>query len=372
MIITSVETYPLYYRLPVPYGDANGYKRYRSLFLIRIQTAYGLSGWGECSDWLPTLHIGFRDRIIPFLLGRTILDRSLIEKTVAKWHRRAAAAVSMALADLAAKAADISLCEYWGGRQRTEIPLYASFQSYREAHNWQESSLHDVEKRVLAGFNRIKIKIGGRSTAEDQQHVRMIQDYFGPNIRIALDANQSYLPPAVLEWAKMMDSYANWMWLEEPLSLKQTEDYVRLKNTLAVPLSGGENIRETSGYLPWLTNRALDYLHPDPAHLGSIEAYRNTLQLARVFGMAVSPHCFDGPLSRIFAVMAQACLPPCGKADFGPIEPVEWDAMDNPLNDIFVLQRRGGMCQVPEKPGIGVEPDMDRIRFYSWDGAVYS
>ncbi|MGI6187177.1 MAG: mandelate racemase/muconate lactonizing enzyme family protein, partial [Brevibacillus sp.] len=55
MQIERVETYPLLYRLTQPYGDANGYKKYRACYLIRIVTTSGADGWGEAVDWLPTL-----------------------------------------------------------------------------------------------------------------------------------------------------------------------------------------------------------------------------------------------------------------------------------------------------------------------------
>lgn len=54
-LIERVETYPLLYRLPQAYGDANGYKRYRSTFLVRIITRAGIDGWGKssigCRHW---------------------------------------------------------------------------------------------------------------------------------------------------------------------------------------------------------------------------------------------------------------------------------------------------------------------------------
>jgi D-galactarolactone cycloisomerase len=92
--IKQLETYPLLYPIPVPYGDANGLKKYRSAYLIRIITESGIDGWGECVDWLPLLDAGFKQRIIPYLRGKNALKQTEIVRTVSKWHGRAAAAVS--------------------------------------------------------------------------------------------------------------------------------------------------------------------------------------------------------------------------------------------------------------------------------------
>jgi D-galactarolactone cycloisomerase len=105
----------------------NGLKSYRTCYLIRITTASGLSGWGECADWLPALDAGFKKRIIPYLIGKEAGNRTELVTVIKKWHQRAAAAVSMALTDITAKKAGLSVCELWGGKLREQIPVYASF-----------------------------------------------------------------------------------------------------------------------------------------------------------------------------------------------------------------------------------------------------
>ncbi|SDC71760.1 D-galactarolactone cycloisomerase [Melghirimyces thermohalophilus] len=43
MQVSHIETFPLFYQLPEPYGDANGYKTYRSCYLLCIRTQSGIS-----------------------------------------------------------------------------------------------------------------------------------------------------------------------------------------------------------------------------------------------------------------------------------------------------------------------------------------
>lgn len=171
MKIERVETFPLLHRLKEPYGDANGFKQYRTCYLIRIVTESGIDGWGECVDWLPTLHVGFTKRIIPYLLGKQAGSRLPLVRTIQKWHQRAASAVSMALTEIAAKAADCSVCELWGGRYREEIPVYASFQSYSDHPEWISRSVSHVEEQLKKGFKQIKVKIGGTAFEEDLRHI---------------------------------------------------------------------------------------------------------------------------------------------------------------------------------------------------------
>lgn len=112
MRIEKVDTFPLFHKLSSPYGDANGLKSYRTCYLIRITTASGLTGWGECVDWLPALDAGFKKRIIPYLIGKEAGNRTELITVIKKWHQRAASAVSMALTDITAKKAGLSVCNY--------------------------------------------------------------------------------------------------------------------------------------------------------------------------------------------------------------------------------------------------------------------
>jgi len=372
MLIERVETYPLLYRLEQPYGDANGYKRYRSCFLLRMITNTGADGWGEVIDWLPTLDRGFRERIIPYLLGKPATERLQLVQVIKKWHQRAAAGVSMALTEILAKEAGLSITQLWGGALRRTIPVYASFQSYREQPDWQHHSLRLVEQAAVDGFTCVKIKIGGRSIKEDQQHVQKLQSMLGEQLRFALDANQSYDVAAVKAWEKWFRQWENLLWLEEPLPLDRVQDYALLRSRLPVPLAGGENMKSPAQFLPLVKNGALDLIQPDTMHVDGIDAFRDTLQLARHFGLRTSPHAYDGALSRLYALMAQACLPAWSKMETDDIEPVEWDVMENPFNRLVPLSPCHGTVTLPEGAGIGVELDWELIEAYRWDGSTYT
>ncbi|MGE5702231.1 MAG: mandelate racemase/muconate lactonizing enzyme family protein, partial [Clostridia bacterium] len=365
MEIERIETYPLLYRLQQPYGDANGYKQYRTCFLIRIVTRSGIDGWGECIDWLPALELGFRERLIPFLRGKNAIHRITLASIVKKWHQRAAAAISMALTEIVAKWANLSVCDLWGGRQHQYIPVYASFQSYTDCTDWQERSLQAVEQAASRGFAMVKVKIGGKSLVEDKAHIEKLISLLDSKVKIALDANQSYDLAAARSWS-MHAGAETITWLEEPLPLSHPAEYKRLREASAIPLAGGENLAAPEKFVPFVMCGGLDILQPDPLHLDGIEAYRQSLALARQFGLRCSPHTFDGGLSRLYALMAQAVLPNWSKMEGEELEPVEWDAMENPFTRLFPLEVRQSQVTLPDGIGIGCEPDWELVKTYRW------
>jgi L-alanine-DL-glutamate epimerase-like enolase superfamily enzyme len=370
--IKKIDTFPLFYKIPKPYGDANGIKSYRTCYLIRITTESGIEGWGECVDWLPTLHKGFQERLIPYLLGKSTVDRNNLVKTIKKWHARAASAVSMAFTEIIAKKSEISVIDLWGGKLRKKVPVYASFQSYTEDSDWHNRSLKAIETAIDQGFDRIKLKIGGKSITEDQCHIRDVQALLQGRIELALDANQSYDVSTVLQWQSLLKTWPNLMWIEEPLQIKYVTEYALLRNRLSAPLAGGENIETAADFIPLLTQHALDFITPDPLHITGIDGYRETLSLARSFGIRVTPHTYDGALSRLYAIFAQASLEPWSKMGDDSIEPIEWDIMDNPFAEVIPIYPLQGEITIPQGPGIGLEVDLDLLQFYQWDGSSYA
>ncbi|NPC93002.1 mandelate racemase/muconate lactonizing enzyme family protein [Bacillus sp. WMMC1349] len=367
MRIEKVDTFPLFYKLSEPYGDANGYKHYRTNYLIQVTTASGITGWGECVDWLPLLDAGFKKRIIPFLIGKQAVNHTQLIEQIKKWHQRAAAAVSMALTEITAKKAGLSICDLWGGKLREQIPVYASFQSYTNQKDWVNRSLRLIENTVQNGFSQIKIKTGGRSFTEDLLHIQSIQHMFEKKLGLFIDANQSYDLASARKWERYFSGWSNILWFEEPMPFDDLTEYRLLRSTLSVPIAGGENMKGVTQFLPLLREHALDMIQPDVMHGNGIEDFRHTLKLARHFGRRVSPHSYDGALSRVYAAFSQACLTPWTKMNQENIEPLEWDVMDNPFTSLVKMEVNDGYLQVPEK----IEVDTDLIQAYLWDGTNY-
>lgn len=53
------------------------------------------------------------------------------------------------------------------------------------------------------------------------------------------------------------------------------------------------------------------------------------------------------------------------------IEPVEWDAMDNPFTKLIPIFPSDGEVGIPSVHGIETEIDLDMLAFYQWNGSSY-
>ncbi|MCS1352156.1 mandelate racemase/muconate lactonizing enzyme family protein [Mechercharimyces sp. CAU 1602] len=372
MQIEKVETFPLFYHLEEPYGDANGLKAYRSLFLIRLVTHAGIVGWGECKGWLPQLETQFQQWVIPFLRGKHVMEEARWLPLLQQESAALAAGVSMALTEIKATCAGLSLVDWWGGCRHEQIPVYASFQSYSGRIDWMERSIERVESAFDAGFRQFKVKVGGRTFCEDKKHIRALQERLCEAGEVALDANQSYDVGTALKWNEVFSDQCHWMWFEEPLPIQQVDGYRLLRQHALLPIAGGERLPTTASFLPLLQEGALDIIQPDLLHLGGVESFRQSLYLGRHFGTRITPHTYDGPLSRLYALCAQSTLPAWSKMQGDGIEPIEWDWMENSLNQLISLMPEGGQVPIPQGTGIGVEWDEERLTYLRWDGRSFT
>lgn len=371
MKIVKVETYPLFYPLSSPYGDANGLKKYRSCYVIKVITQSGYYGWGEVNDWLPAVDLLFRQRIIPYLIGKKANEHNAIVQVIHRWNKRCAAGVSMALTEILAQASGCNVTSLWGGVLRNEIPLYASFQSYCESIDWIDRSYRQVKKAIEAGFTIVKVKVGGKTLEEDAVHIRTLLAKLDCSIKWIIDANQSYDLASAKWWEQVFVDFPQFLWFEEPLPLTQVRYYRELHNHLSVAIAGGEDVTSSEQFISLLQEEAFDIIQPDVGHISSVFDYLHCLRLGRSFGVRTSSHSFDGAISRLYTIFAHACLPPWSKMKNENLEPIEWDMMDNPFSQLVSIKINEGNAVVPNGIGLGCEIDIDILKKFRWDGTSY-
>ena len=103
---------------------------------------------------------------------------------------------------------------------------------------------------------------------------------------------------------------------------------------------------------------AVDFVQPSPAKMGGISELCKVFPIAAVRNITVMPHRFyDGP-GLLAAIHVTSEL---GTAD----SMIEWRRFDLEAQ-IYngALTPKGGQISVPQRPGLGLEPDPNVIRAY--------
>ena len=164
--------------------------------IVAITSDDGLTGWGEMAPlgnfYSPAFAAGARAgvaEIAPHLLGqdpRALSQISRLMDTVFKGHPYIKSALDMACWDLAARAADIPLVTFLGGRDSDTAELYKVV-----THGPVEAMAANAARIVGEGFGRLQVKVGG-NVRDDIDRVHAVASAVPKGTVIFCDANAGW------------------------------------------------------------------------------------------------------------------------------------------------------------------------------------
>ena len=361
MKISNVETSLL--RLPIGGTSAprEGPTDWPTLdcVLVRIDTDTGITGWGDAFAYgVPLATKAAVDHTIaPLLIGRDATRISelsyFLQQANHLWGRYgvtlfAISGVDIALWDIAGKAAGLPLHRLFGGARRHQVPAYASLIRYGDAERVAARTRQALDE----GYSHIKLHEVSEGV------VRGAREAAGDGVPLMVDTNCPWTPLQARDMARCLKAY-DLHWLEEPLF--PPEDYAslaRLQSEVGIPLAAGENACTAFDFQKMIAADAVTYLQPSVTKVGGITEFRKVLALAEAQGRAVAPHTpYFGPgllaSLHLLATMHDDSL----------VEILCVDGLEaTPYGDATAT--RDGVLQVPQGPGLGLDPDPDVLKDY--------
>jgi D(-)-tartrate dehydratase len=262
--------------------------------------------------------------------------------------------VDMALHDLAAKVAGVPLFRwisdhYGDGNPDQSVFVYAAGGYY--APGKSERDLQDEMKGFLdAGYNVVKMKIGGADLAEDLRRIEAVIDVLdGDGSRLAVDVNGKFDLNTALAYGRALDPYGLF-WYEE---VGDPLDY-GLNATLCEhyrnPIATGENLfslqdaRNLIRYGGMRPDR--DYIQVDPALSYGLVEYRRIQDMLAQHGWS-SRRCIPHG-GHQFSLHIAAALKLGGNESY----PGEFQPTGGFADDAVVENSR---ITLGDQPGIGFE-----------------
>src|SRR5471030_14211 len=171
--------------------------------LVRIETADGLTGWGEAAS-APVMTGDTLESIVsavhylePALRNCEPAD---IAGALAAMDGRmygnhgAKAAIEIALHDLTGRAAGKPVHALLGDKQRSRMALLGVI-----GGGDFDGDLRNAEKKKAAGVTVYKIKVGIDTAAKDAERTRAICKVLGSGLLISDDANQGFTTAQAIE-----------------------------------------------------------------------------------------------------------------------------------------------------------------------------
>ena len=324
-----------------------------AILLVRVSTEDGLVGWGEAfgHGCCPATQSAIDTLIAPALLGADATDIAAISQAMQRrFHlfgrtgpvRYGLAGVDIALWDLAGKAVGLPLYRLLGGGARHSVPAYASLERYGEKRALAAACNRAMEE----GYGAIKLH------EIDLGLIRLARDVVGPDYVLLADTNCPWSAETARDNARALAD-VRLRWLEEPVW--PPEDHLGNASVRAAgaKVAAGENMTSLLDFRTFFEAGALDVAQPSVAKIGLSETLK-VLALAEAFGVTVAPHYAYFGSGYLAALHVVAAMP--GHVLF---ERLFLDFPASPFAPFTSAER--GAVAVPQKPGLGCDPDPEWI-----------
>jgi L-fuconate dehydratase len=181
-----------------------------------------------------------------------------------------------------------------GGRdERAERLLAEGYPAYTTTPGWlgysDEKLARLCREAVEAGYTQIKLKVGAHLD-DDIRRLRIAREVCGPDIRIAVDANQRWDVPDAIRWIQALEQYDPW-WVEEPTSPDDVLGHAAIRRAVApVRIATGEHVQNRVIFKQLMQAEAIDIVQIDAARVAGVNENIAILLLAAKYGLPVCPH----------------------------------------------------------------------------------
>ncbi len=276
--------------------------------------------------------------------------------------------LEVALWDIAGKAAGLPLWKLLGGA-RDRLLAYAST---GEIHS-PEQRVEDVLRMRDVGFKAVKLRFHAPDPKDDIPALDAVRKAVGDTMTIMVDANNGWRLPGdvtrrwdrktAIEMAQVMEEY-DVFWLEEPLWSYDYDGLAELRSATNVRIAGGELNLGLFEFQTYFEKGCFDVYQPDATFVCGISGARKIAAMAEAQGLLFAPHTWSNGLGVAANMAVAASVPNSSFFEF-PFDPPNWtpEQRDFLLTEPITTDAEG-YVRLPDRPGLGVELDEEKLRRY--------
>ncbi len=300
----TIERVVLYrVRVPLrePFRISNGEVTAKDAVLVEVNTAQGLTGWGEASpmagsfysvDTPESVWTALGKKLIPLFLADNMIEapRFFERLREVEGDPFAKAGLEGALWDAYALARNVPLHQLFGVAARL-VPSGVAIGIYQTTGEL----LDRVERYLSEGYRRVKIKI---QPGWDEEPVAAVRARF-PDVSLMVDANAAYTINAAPVFRRL-DSYGLMM-IEQPLAREAYREAAELQRELRTPLCADESADSLDALDQLIALEAARIINVKVQRVGGLSEALLILARARAAGLG----CWVGTMPELGIASAQ-------------------------------------------------------------------
>lgn len=366
--ITHVESELYQWDKPPIWNGMHVYDK-GGLHLVRVRAKKGteeIVGYGFNGGTAATrpLHLFpmYVDQFRPQLIGRDATDTAYVSGLAENfkiygpggYHTQVLAAINQACWDILGKIEGKSLHQLFGGQQR-RIRAYIAGGYYGRNKGLDELR-EEMDRNVNEFFaTAVKMKIGDKEAGLDYdiKRIEAVRKQVGPNITVMVDANCALTVSEATAYLPALQAN-DIFWFEEPV---KSHDYRAHKQIAAIAkdygilIATGENGYGVHHFQTLIDYNGADVFNIDVAILSGYEPALAVVEESLSHQKLIAPHGAQELQVHIAAARENGLM-----LEYYP------PAVDPLRGEMFLPQmvlEKDGYVTVPDRPGIGFEPNMD-------------
>jgi L-fuconate dehydratase len=256
------------------------------------------------------------------------------------------------------------------GDRRTYLEEHG-YPAYTTSPGWlgySDDKLATLCRHAVAeGYRTIKLKVG-LSLDDDVRRLAVAREAVGPDVRLAVDANQRWDVEDAVRWMSALEPF-DLAWIEEPTSPDDILAHAAIRAGIGVPVSTGEHTQNRTMFKQFMQAGAVDLIQIDATRVGGVNENLAILLLAHKFGVPVYPHAGGVGLCELVQHLAMADF----VAISGSVEDRAVEYVDH-LHEHFVdpVRIERGRYRAPSAPGMSARIKQASIEDHTYpDGPVW-
>jgi L-alanine-DL-glutamate epimerase-like enolase superfamily enzyme len=358
--IQTIQLYKLSISLKEPFITSLGQDDAADNVLVKIITNNGITGFGECSPYMP---INGESQDTCFIVGQyfakalkgknplAIEDNISLMDKIIYGNSSIKSAFDMALYDIAAQQAGVPLYQFIGGKNNKPI-----ITDYTVSIGEPSVMAADALNIKNQGYPAIKVKLG-LGGKKDVERIRAIRAAVGKDIPIRIDANQGWKVKEAIETLNALAEF-DIQHCEEPIARWKYLQLRKVKKNSPIPVMADECCGDDHDAARLIELKACDYFNIKLGKSGGIYKALKIVRMAEEAGI----HLQVGAMleSRLgmsaFAHFA-LCSPNIEHYDFDTALMFSEDPVTGGIQ-----YQNNGVIKVPEVPGLGATIDESRLQ----------
>lgn len=339
----------------------------QTLTLVRMQCAEGVVGWGEATtigglsygtESPEAIRSAMETYLAPLLCGQRFSGvASLAEKMNAsvKGNTFAKSALETAFLDAQGKLLGLPVSALLGGALCERLPVLWTLASGDTGKDIEEG------KRLLAEgrHDTFKLKIGARSLKTDIAHALAIKAALGDAVSVRVDVNQAWdFTTAVNGMRQLQDGGIDLV--EQPIPLWDRAGLIALSQRFTLPVLADEAVATGHDGYALASGGFTGAYALKIAKAGGPAQALKLAHIAQAAGVALyGGTMLEGSLGTVASLHAWSTVNlQWGTEMFGPLL-LKDDVVTQPLSF------SDGQVTLPQGPGLGVEIDEEKLRYYA-------